>query len=135
MTLCTFSAHYVVSDLHHISTNYDVPIYGCAYLYDGASADGTLIESRGVKMKIVHDDTAEVTWGGDRKYSEPVTRRRDYAGIGKVVPGSDVVTLPSASLTPDANSICLDSPLTLAAVCPSNPPPLPLLPAPRGRGT
>lgn len=102
---CTFSIHFITDELRYIVSNYNTPIYGCAYTYDNA-VNGILVDSCGVLMKQTDSDNATVKWGGDKQYNEPVTLQRDYAGIGKTIPGSDVVNLPDKNLTNGAYNIC-----------------------------
>lgn len=104
--IATFSMHYVFEDLYTISDEYRVPVYGCMYTYDNISADGILIDSCGVMMKSNFDGTATVKWGGDKLYVEPMTMKRDYVGIGSIVPGGDILDLPDVNFTPGANAIC-----------------------------
>ncbi|KAI1906223.1 hypothetical protein LOZ61_006781 [Ophidiomyces ophidiicola] len=104
--ISTFSAHFVIDDLHEIAATCQIPIYACTYAYDGVDSKGVLINSCGVLMKIERDNVASVKWGRDIIYEEPVTHKRDYAGIGNVLPGYDIIQLPSFSLAPGANSIC-----------------------------
>ncbi|KAL9122212.1 MAG: hypothetical protein Q9187_001229 [Circinaria calcarea] len=103
---CTFSIHYLLRDLRDLKARCDIPVLGCGYLYDGTRPDGVLIDCSGVKMKRISDTEAEVRWGRDTKYVEPVTFRRHYAGLGRVLQGSDLVSLPDPSLSPNAVQIC-----------------------------
>ena len=104
--ISTFSMHYVVPELLDISERYDVPIYGCGYVYDRSNSQGILIDTCGVTMKQIDNHTATVKWGGDVSYTEPVTMKRDYTGIGSVLSASDVIGLPSIQLNPRAYEIC-----------------------------
>lgn len=57
-------------------------------------------------MKIVDNETAEVRWGGDKMYTEPVTYMRDYVGLGVVAYAEQYKQLPAPHSTPGAYSIC-----------------------------
>ena len=103
---CTFSMQFIVADLHYISSKYHVPIYGCGYVYDSMNNDNVLINDCGVLMKRENDSEASVKWGGDKKYIEPITIRRDYSGIGRIVLGSEIIVLPDRSLSSGAHNIC-----------------------------
>lgn len=102
---CTFSMHFVVAELHQLAM-YKVPIYGCTYTYDAVNSDGILIDASGVVMKMKEDGVATVSWGRDKVYEEPATRKRDYAGIAKFVPGADMLQLPDSVISPHARTIC-----------------------------
>lgn len=102
---CTFSMHFVIKELHQLVA-YKVPTYGCAYTYDTIDSAGVLLNTNGVVMRIVDDSTATVAWGGDKLYVEPVTRRRDYAGVAKVIQGADILQLPDGNISPGARVIC-----------------------------
>lgn len=104
--ICTFSMQYVVSELHELSETYRLPIYGCTYIYDTTDDNGVLIDLSGVRMVKVDNRTATVKWGGDKEYREPATLRRDYAGIGRMLAGNEILKVPSLNLTPAANAIC-----------------------------
>lgn len=104
--IAAFSAHFVVEDLHDISTTFHIPIYGCIYTYDNINSDGILIDTCGVTMRTISDTEASVRWGGDSEYIEPITMSRDYAGLGNVIPGYDLYDLPDETFTSRANSIC-----------------------------
>ncbi|PHH90154.1 hypothetical protein CDD83_4376 [Cordyceps sp. RAO-2017] len=104
--MCTFSMHFVVNELHYIASNYGIPVYGCAYVYDGMNNDGILVNEHGVVMRQEDHDTATVKWGGDKCYSEPMTLRRDYAGIGHVVPGFEITGAPDRTVASGAFDIC-----------------------------
>jgi hypothetical protein len=103
---CTFSMHFVVKDLHQLYIKYKVPIYGCGYLYDGTDNKGILVKQCGVEMKIVEDGNGYVKWGGDKSYTEPVTRRRDYSGLGIIALGRSSKPLPDSNIAPGAFNIC-----------------------------
>ncbi len=103
---CTYSMQFMLNDLQYISSRYNVPIYGCGYIYDDMNDDNILIDSCGVVMKKENDYEASVKWGGDRKYIEPITIRRDYAGIGSITPGSEIIPLPDTNLSIGAHNIC-----------------------------
>ncbi|KAL4766724.1 hypothetical protein BDW60DRAFT_201919 [Aspergillus nidulans var. acristatus] len=104
--ISSFSTHFVVSDLHEIVATYQIPVYGCTYTYDDVDSNGVLVNSCGVVMKIEREGIASVKWGRDTVYEEPVTYKRDYAGIGNVLPSYDFIQLPNLNFTPGANSIC-----------------------------
>jgi hypothetical protein len=104
--MCTFSMQFIVKELHYILLSYHVPIYGCGYVYDDVKSDGTLVNSCGVLMKTVNNDTSIIKWGGDQQYEEPVTVFKDYAGIGTIIPGSEMIELPDRALAEGAANIC-----------------------------
>ena len=103
---CTFSMQFIIEALHYIRWTYNIPIYGCGYVYDDINDNGTLIDQCGVLMKIECDNKAVIKWGNDKEYTEPITRKRDYAGIGTVIPGSEIVQLPDKIICNKAYNIC-----------------------------
>lgn len=103
--MCTFSMHFVAESLQTLSVQYSVPVYGCTYLYDSAT-DGTLLDTSGVTMKIENDEIARVSWGRDQAYTEPVTFTTSYAGAGRVIAGSELLSLPDIRTSSSANTIC-----------------------------
>jgi hypothetical protein len=53
--------------------NNGIPIIGCVYIYDDASADGTIIDEHGILMKKISDNEATVKWDNDTFIEYPVT--------------------------------------------------------------
>lgn len=83
-----------------------MPIYGCSYAYDTVDNDGVLVDKCGVVMKI-EDNEATVKWGGDKAYTELVTRLKDYTGLSRVSHGGEIKTLPDASHIVQTNTVQL----------------------------
>lgn len=104
--ICMFSIHYLLEDLQNITEEVNVPIYGCIYTYDKAADDGTLIDFCGILMKRTSDDTCEVKWGRDKKYSEPHTLRSDYSFIGIVQQTTMLIDIPDGSMELVLREIC-----------------------------
>lgn len=102
---CTFSMHFIIDELHEFNA-FNVPVYGCTYLYDTVNSAGVLLNISGVDMRLISPDTARVLWGRDTSYDEPATTKRDYAGLGKIVPGSDIIPLPDVRVNLSARTIC-----------------------------
>lgn len=114
--ICTFSMQFIVKELNYISSTFNVPILGCGYTYDNMTASGVLINKCDVVMKRQSDTEASVKWGGDKKYTEPITMQKDYVGIGNVIAGSQLVALPDINLSSDAHNICRN----VTVILPSN---------------
>lgn len=100
----TFSCHFVVDELHDIHATHGVPIFGCMYTYDSANGS-TLVSSAGVTMTR-QDRVAIVKWGRDNAYEEPVTYAADYAGLGKVLSGLELVPMSDMTARSAAALIC-----------------------------
>ncbi|GGM25409.1 hypothetical protein GCM10010129_82430 [Streptomyces fumigatiscleroticus] len=45
-------------------------VFGCAYMYDTASPDGTLVDTGDIVMRKITREKATVKWGGDNIYDE-----------------------------------------------------------------
>lgn len=103
---CTFSMQFVVKELHDITSIYTIPIYGCGYVYDDVRDNGVLVNECGVIMKKDNESTATIKWGSDKQYTEPITIQRDYAGIGTIISGSEIIQLPDRILSSKAYNIC-----------------------------
>lgn len=101
-----FSAQYVMGELYDIREKWSIPVYGCAYLYDGVQVGGHLINRLGVMMKRISDTECSVIWGGDSMYKEPYVTSREYETFCNVVRGSSIVDPPSPDADPDVNDIC-----------------------------
>lgn len=101
----TFSAHYVVQELQDILSSFDIPVYACTYIYDNI-VNNILVNDCGVSMRLLDNDTAEVKWGGDKVYTEPVTYLKDYTGIGINMYAEQFKQLPAIGSTPGAHNIC-----------------------------
>lgn len=103
---CTFSMQFIIKELNYIRSVHNLSIFGCGYVYDNMNSKGILIDKCGVLMKQVNDKEASISWGGDKKYNEPITLIRDYAGIGNIIPGSDLISLPGSRVSTNARAIC-----------------------------
>ena len=101
---CTFSAQFVVEQLRILRDRYSCKIFGCMYTYDDA-VDGTLVDSCGAVMKLVDETTASVKWGNE-EYREPATYDYDYYGLGTIVRGSDILSLPTGADADDPADVC-----------------------------
>lgn len=101
-----FSAQYVMGELYDMREKWGIPIYGCAYLYDGIQIGGYLINKLGVVMKRVSDAECSVMWGGDSMYKEPYVTSKEYETFCNVVKGSSLTDPPSPDADPDVNDIC-----------------------------
>jgi len=73
-------------------------------VYDDA-VDGVLVNVSDVSMRV-EDDMAVVQWGKDQSYQEPITTTQDYAALGTVVRGFELVLPPEGSTAENAMKIC-----------------------------
>lgn len=103
--VATFSAQYVLPELHQLRGDYECAVAACSHVYDDAK-DQVLVNSLGVRMVIVDDTTATYQWGNDPQFNEPVTYTEDYFGLGTVVKGKDLLAMPTSSYSPNASDIC-----------------------------
>lgn len=101
---CTFSAQFVVEQLRTLRDKYSCKIFGCMYTYDDA-VNGILVNSCGAIMRLLNDTTASVKWGNE-EYEEPATYEYDYYGLGIVVRGSDILSLPVGAEADDPADVC-----------------------------
>lgn len=90
---CTYSAHYCIPSLYMMHFNWNVPIVGCTYLYDGVNIGGYLVDGIGVSMKRTGESTCVVKWGTDKGYAEPYTEKSHYSSFATVEAGLDYVNL------------------------------------------
>jgi hypothetical protein len=66
-----FSAHYVSHIVDYLVSK-DIPFIGCYYSYEGIAPGESIIETSGIQMKRISHFKAEVKWGNDEPYEEPV---------------------------------------------------------------
>lgn len=92
--VATFSISYVAEELKKLSLA-GISVVGCGYLYDSANRDGYIVNSAGVVMRKISDGIAEVKWGGDTKYHEPVVTTGDFDDVMYVRPATDLVPAQS----------------------------------------
>lgn len=80
----TYSLHFVIPDLHRVTIEHKIPIYGCVYVYDDIDKDGVLVDACGVTMSRSDTISCCVKWGRDTVYHEPLTITSDYMTFGRV---------------------------------------------------
>ncbi|PLW37768.1 hypothetical protein PCANC_18059 [Puccinia coronata f. sp. avenae] len=71
-----FSASHVLPCVETLLLT-DLKVFGCAYMYDAALPDGTLVDTGDIVMRKVTDDEATVKWGGDKAYKEKPLHKSD----------------------------------------------------------
>lgn len=103
---CTFSAHFVVAELYDICSYWQIPMVGCMYTYDDVEAGEALVDTLGVSMKRVSDNSCKVKWGGDVEYTEPYTTTQEYHPFCTVTRAIDIVPPPNKESDIDAWNIC-----------------------------
>lgn len=101
---CTFSAQFVVEQLRVLRDKYNCKIFGCMYTYDDV-VNNVLVDSCGAVMKLIDEVTASVKWGNE-EYQEPATYDYDYYGLGTIVRGSDILSLPTGADADNPADVC-----------------------------
>jgi hypothetical protein len=103
---CTFSAHFVVSELYDICSYWQIPVVGCVYAYDGVDVGEALVDGLDVSMRRVSETECLVKWGGDDRYSEPCTTTSEYHSFSTVTRAIDLVPPPNRDIDEEAWEIC-----------------------------
>lgn len=101
-----FSAHFVTEPLYELASYWEVPLVGCAYVYDDVSVGEHLVNDMDVKMKRVSEDMCTVKWGGDEVYEEPFITTSDFTPFSNVTPAIRVLPPPDDGSDDGAANIC-----------------------------
>ncbi|PLW04982.1 hypothetical protein PCASD_26332, partial [Puccinia coronata f. sp. avenae] len=98
----------------------DLKVFGCAYMYDAALPDGTLVDTGDIVMRKVTDDEATVKWGGDKAYKEKPLHKSDLKCYCSVRNALSIVPLSAEAASSEVelySRTLSDLPYMHAAAC------------------
>lgn len=87
-----FSLHHIAGIIDTIAGT-EIPLVGCFYSYDNIRPGQSIIDYGGIKMHRTTESKAEVKWGSDTPYEEPVVTSDDIPD--DLIDGTDIEPLPS----------------------------------------
>ena len=100
-----FSASHVLPCVETLLLT-DLKVFGCAYMYDAALPDGTLVDTGDIVMRKVTDDEATVKWGGDKVYKEKPLHKSDLECYCSVRNALSIVPLSAEAASSEVVSKC-----------------------------